>query len=380
MTSVDMPSLGPKLVNKPLMIVGEARGEYENRIGSSFVGPSGIELLRMLNDAGVIELTSIDRGYISDYYRRGDPRSIDSIWKLHPEVYRTNVFSIHPPANKLEYFCGSKADGIPSYPTLIKSGYVRREFLPELDRLGDEILACDPNLIIALGNTALWALAGRTGVSKIRGTTLLSTHCVSGYKLLPTYHPAAVLREWSHRPTGVFDLMKAKREALYPDIRRPRCEIWIEPTLEDINDFNRTYVQGCGLLSVDIETAGQRVTALGYAPTADRAIVIPFDDFRAKGGNYWKTREDEAKAWRLVRSVLENGSIPKLFQNGLYDLAFLWRAYGIGVRGAQHDTMLAQHSLQPESLKGLGYLGSVYCDFGAWKTEHKLSMTIGRDK
>ena len=81
----------------------------------------------------------------------------------------------------------------------------------------------------------------------------------------------------------------------------------------------------------------------------------------------------------LIASVLINGSIPKLFQNGLYDIAFLWRSYGIGVRGAVHDTMLAQHSLQPESLKGLAYLGSIYTDHGPWKSERKMP-TIGRDK
>src|ERR1700743_132152 len=161
----------------PVVIVGEAWGEYEQRISQGFCGPSGIELLRMLHESKCISLTGIDRDYISDYYRRGDPRSIDSIWRLHPEVYRTNVFNCHPPANRLEWFCGPKGDGITSYPALLPSRYVRREFEPELDRLADEILARDPNLIIALGNTALWALAGRTGVSKLRGTTLLSTHC-----------------------------------------------------------------------------------------------------------------------------------------------------------------------------------------------------------
>ena len=365
---------------KPIYIIGEARGEYEERINSSFVGPSGIELLRMLHDAKVITLTQIDREYISDYYRRGDPRSIDSVWRLHPEIYRTNVFAQHPPANKLEWFCGPKADGILSYPALLPSRYVRREFEPELDRLADEILRSDPNLIIALGNTALWALGGRTGVGKLRGTTLLSTHCVTGYKLLPTYHPAAVLREWSHRPTVVADLMKAKREATFPEVRRPACEIWIEPTLEDIDVFIRDFVQTrCDLLSVDIETSGSRITCIGFAPSAANAIVIPFDDERAAGRSYWPTREAEAAAWAAVRRVLEDTSIPKLFQNGLYDIAFLWRAYGIGVRGAREDTMLLSHSLQPESLKGLGYLGSIYTDHGPWKSERKMP-TIGRDK
>lgn len=77
--------------------------------------------------------------------------------------------------------------------------------------------------------------------------------------------------------------------------------------------------------------------------------------------------------------VLTDPTIPKLFQNGLYDISFLWRAYGIGVRGATHDTMLLSHALQPESLKGLAYLGSIYTDHGPWKSERKVE-TIGRDK
>jgi DNA polymerase I-like protein with 3'-5' exonuclease and polymerase domains len=78
--------------------------------------------------------------------------------------------------------------------------------------------------------------------------------------------------------------------------------------------------------------------------------------------------------------VLVDGRIPKLFQNGLYDIAFLWRAQGIAVRGAAEDTMLLSHALQPESLKGLGYLGSIYTDHGPWKSERKGETTIGRDK
>jgi uracil-DNA glycosylase len=365
---------------KPIVIVGEARGEYEERIQSSFVGPSGIELLRMLSEAKVITLTSVDRDYINDYYRRGRPESIDSIWRLHPELYRTNVFAIHPPANRLEWFCGPKNEGIASYPALLPSRYVRKEFEFELDRLADEILMLDPNLIIGLGNTALWALCGRTGISKLRGTTQLTTHCVSGYKLLPTYHPAAVLRQWELRPTTIIDLAKAAREATFPDIRRPACEIWIEPTLEDINEFKAKYIDtGCDILSVDIETTGSRITCIGLAPKPSLAIVIPFDDERAKGGSYWPTREAESAAWKLIRDVLVNGAIRKLFQNGVYDVGFLLRAYGIKVMNAAEDTMLLSHALQPEALKGLGYLGSLYTDFGAWKVDHKNSQTIKRD-
>jgi uracil-DNA glycosylase len=362
------------------MLIGESWGENEARTKTPFCGHSGLELLRMLSDAGQLTLTSIDRQYISDFYSRGDPRAVASIWALHrDEFYLTNVFNIHPPANRLEWFCGPKENRIPGYPPLLPSKYVQAGYQSELDRLGDEILAADPNLIVALGNTALWALCGRTGVSKLRGTTTLTTHLVSGFKLMPTYHPAAVLRQWELRPTTCIDLAKAGRENAFPDVRRPACEIWIEPTLEDIDEFILRYVRECDILSVDIETAGSRITCIGFAADASRAIVIPFDDERSKTGSYWPDGNSERKAWHLIADVLTDGRIAKLFQNGLYDIAFLWRAYGIGVMGTVHDTMLLSHALQPESLKGLGYLGSLYCDFGAWKSQ-KTVETIGRDK
>ncbi len=73
----------------------------------------------------------------------------------------------------------------------------------------------------------------------------------------------------------------------------------------------------------------------------------------------------------------DDASIPKLFQNGLYDIAFLYRSMGIKVMGASEETMLAHHALQPEMIKDLGFLGSVYTDEGAWKhlgeTNQRLS-------
>jgi len=363
---------------KPILLIGEARGEAEARLNTSFVGPSGAELLRMLNEAGVIEFTFADRDYLHRYYAQSDSSCIEAIWQLHPEVVRTNVFNQHPPRNDLEYFCGPKATAIPGYPALVKSKYVRQEFEHELDRLSAEIINLDPNLIICLGNCSLWALAGRTGISKLRGTTLLSTHTAADFKLLPTYHPSAVLKQWDNRPTVIADLMKASRESAYPEIRRPPREIWIEPTLEDIRDYFTRYIAGCKLLSVDIETSGQRITCIGFAPNNSTAIVIPFDDTRSPNGSYWATREDEVKCWGLVRSILSDPNIPKLFQNGVYDVSFLLRAYGIKTMGCAEDTMLLAHALQPESLKGLGYLGSIYSSESAWKSMRKKEETIKR--
>ena len=334
-----------------IAIVGEAWGEEEAKQKTAFVGASGYELTRMLSEAGI---------------HRAD-------------CFLTNVLNLRPPGNKIEALCGSKAEGIIGYPALIKAKYLKREFIYELERLGAELADVNPNLVIALGNTASWALLGRTAISKLRGTTFNSTHTAVGFKVLPTYHPAAVLRQYELRPTTIADLMKAKREAEYPEIRRPRREIWIEPTLEDIYEFDRRYIAGCGILSVDIETAGTAITCIGFAPNSCYAIVIPFFDARKKGRSYWPTQSSELKAWTFVRNVLGYPKIRKLFQNGLYDIAFLWRAYGIKVLGAEHDTMLLHHALQPESLKGLGFLGSIYTDEGSWKDMRKGKTTIKAD-
>jgi hypothetical protein len=363
----------------PIVLVGEFRSETEAKYDTSFASAGGVELLRMLSEAGVITISPQDRDDISSFYRFQNVRAVAAIWSRHPEIFRTNVFNLHPHKNDLEFFCGPKALAIPGYPALLKSKYVREDFAPELERLGDEILSHDPNVIICLGNTAIWALAGQSGISKVRGTTLVSTHTISGYKLLPTYHPIAVLRQWENRPTVIADLMKAKDEAEYGDIRRPTREIWIEPTLDDIRTFIESFVVGCDLLSVDIETSGARITCIGFAPSNGRALVIPFDDERNPSGCYWPTAQLEAECWSLVKSVLEN-PCPKLFQNGAYDISFLLRAYGIRTINAREDTMLLQHALQPESLKGLGYLGSIYSDEGAWKHMRKKVATIKRDE
>lgn len=333
-----------------LFLIGERWGPDEERERAPFCGGSGYLLTKMLEDA------SISRA----------------------DCYLTNVLNFRPPADRLENVCGTKPEGIPGYPAITKGLYLLANYQSELDRLSDEILSENPNLIICLGAVALWALTGKTAITKLRGVTDISTHTVTGFKLLPTYHPAYISRNWSERPVTVLDLMKAKRESEFPEIRRPNRQIWIEPTLTDLELFYETYIQGCQVLSVDIETSGTRITCIGFAPSSGVGIVIPFTDRRKRGGNYWLSVSDELLAWVFIKRILENPSIHKLFQNGLYDITFLFRAYGIKVAGAEEDTMLLHHALQPEALKGLGYLGSVYTDEGSWKSMRKVE-TVKKD-
>lgn len=329
-----------------IFILGESYGEHEEREQTPFVGPSGYELTRMLSEAGI----------------------------HRANCFLSNVINARPKRNDIADFCGPRADAVRGYPYLIKGKYLRSEFQPELDRLARELLDVNPNIIIALGNTALWAMLGTTGISKIRGTVSTSTHTVSGFKVLPTYHPAAILRQWELRAVTVLDFAKAARESLFPKVIRPEREIWIEPTLEDLEEFYNAYLSRAIRIAVDIETSGQQITCLSFAPSPTISLVIPFTDPRRARGSYWPTREAELGAWAFVRRVLDH-SAEKVFQNGTFDISFLWRAYGLKVRNPAHDTLLLHHALQPESPKALAFLGSVYTNEPAWKLMRERGKT-----
>src|SRR5260370_39006963 len=118
------------------------------------------------------------------------------------------------------------------------------------------------------------------------------------------------------------DLMKAKRESAYPEIRRPKRQIWIEPTIGDLYDFKCTYIDGAKRLSIDIETTGNQITCIGFSPSPKLACVLPFVDPRRMGRSYWPTKAVERQAWNtlLDRSIMLTSSTK--FQTGLSAIFF----------------------------------------------------------
>lgn len=325
-----------------LAIIGEAYGEEEALWKKPFVGAAGKQLDSLLEDTGI----------------------------KRDECFITNTFNFQPTGNRLETICGEKRDplALGSWPPLIPGKYLRKEFQGEIDRLVLEMEEVRPNLAILCGNTPCWALLERQAVSKIRGTCTFSSR-LPWLKCLPTYHPAAILRQYDLRHVTMLDFLKAKREREFPELIRPRREIWLEPTLEDMREYKRRYLDAATDMAFDIETNRRgQITCISFAASIDRALVVPFFDDRKPKRNYWPTLGDELAAWDLVAEIL---SLParKVGQNGLFDIQHLWMIYGIVVVNYDNDDMLLHHSLQPESDKGLGFLGSVYTNEPAWKVE-----------
>lgn len=324
-----------------IALVGEAYGEKEEEAGRPFVGKSGWILDQMLAQVGI----------------------------ARSECLVTNVFNLRPkPSNDIKNLCGAKAAGIPGMPQVQSGKYVLAKYAPELERLYDEIRRADPNIVVALGATAAWAFLHSKGIKTIRGATAVTCSSVTSvlgreYKVLPTYHPAAIAREWSLRPITIADLDKAKRQSTFSEFRRPSRKIWLRPTLMDLANYERDFIKPADSLAADIETKQDQITCIGFAPSPETAIVIPF--FCENGTNYWGSLHEELAAWGYVRHWL--AAKPTTFQNGLYDINFLWSRYGIPVPLAREDTMLLHHAMQPELEKGLGFLASVYTEEASWK-------------
>lgn len=350
-----------------IVILGEAWGEQEAMCRQPFVGSSGQELWRMLGDAWP-DLAPELHSKATAGMRYGNAWiGQRAEWMAAASVAFTNVFNLRPDNNQIESLCETKKENKSVRPEhqIMRSHYLRSEHLPQLDRLRQELAAAKPNLVIAAGNTASWALIGSGAIGSIRGTvSVISSGQLAGLKVLPTYHPAAILRQWSWRPIVVADLMKARREGTSSSLVRPRRQVLVNPSISDLHQWiEQAALSSPRVMGVDIETAGGGITCIGFAISKNWAVVIPFAG--GKDGNYWTTVGEELEAWQCVQRLLLL-DCDKVFQNGMYDLQYICKM-GLRVSRVMEDTMLLHHSLYPELQKGLGFLGSIYTNEASWK-------------
>lgn len=236
-----------------------------------------------------------------------------------------------------------------------------------IQRLSLEIHAAQPNVLIALGNSALGALAGVSGLQSFRGNARMGAGPFAAYKVFPTYHPAAILRQWSHYTVAIGDLSRAAGEAETPTLTYPRRALYISPTIEEVETFLSGPCRDTDLLSVDIETGWGQIRGVNFAPNQYEAIYVPFIWLSNLNRSYWASPSDEKRAWLAVRECLQSET-PKLGQNfANYDVVWLLERAGIRVRALSHDLRLLHKALYPELPANLQFMGSAYSRQGAWK-------------
>ena len=126
-----------------LMIVGEAPGRQEDLQGAPFVGRSG----KLLN------------------------KTLEKYGLQREDVFITNTVKCRPPGNRT--------------PTPQEISYYKKLFLDP------EIKIIQPKVILVVGAVALKALLPESDkISKVRGQLL----SINGITVIPTFHPAYILR------------------------------------------------------------------------------------------------------------------------------------------------------------------------------------------
>ena len=255
---------------------------------------------------------------------------------------------------------------------------VSAEGLEYIKELGSELRALKLNCIIAFGNIALLALCNRVGITKWRGSVLEST-LVPGLKVVPTFHPATFIPpkyNFLNKPIICEDLLHAKQESTFPEIRRSPRNILTHPDFNQaINTLRHIYRVGRlgQVIGIDIEVINGEVDCIGLGWSATDSVCIPFRNSR---GDHF-TVEQELAIMRGIAYIIQADDIQKSGANFIFDTQFLFRKYGIVPRGSLHCTQIAQKISYPDFPAGLAAVTTMYTDIPYYKEDGKQWMKMG---
>lgn len=354
-----VPASGP--IPAKIMIVGEAPGADEVARGEPFVGVSGNELNKMLGEAGI----SRQECFVTNVARERPPSYQDKTGKwMHNDIEQwISELKNHP---RLP----DKKTPDPSFVFKQHDLWLKKPILDGLVMLSQEIAAVKPNVIIACGNLAMWALTAKWGITKWRGSMLSTPH---GTKVIPTYHPSAILRQWPWRAITVKDLRTAARFHNGEPYPKPTYNFLIRPSFQDVMEI--LYMLESILdkqpirLSFDLETRSGHTACAGISWTLTDALCIPLMAAGRPLG-YWPEDQEARVTYALYR-VLTHRNVQVVGQNILYDSQYTYRHWHFVPRVAQ-DCMISQHTMFAELPKSLAFQASMYCNhYVFWKDEGK---------
>ena len=301
-----------------LAFVGRAPDKVDCLRREPFVGPDGRYFSRLIKTAG------IDRS----------------------QVYLTNTVHTQLPNNI--YYALPK--------NIIDEGKQKlKEDLESWKALG-------LTTIIAMGNEALGMLTDKPNVHRYRGSVMPCT-LVNGLKVYPAIHPGNIIRgEGKYEPIFIMDCKKALADSTTAEIIYPHHDIQILRHEIDAITLLQTYSNIPNPVVIDIETAGPKMTAYGWAINSQKAFVI--------------TSELLEKP-NVLRAIgrFTKSSTPKIFHNCLFDVFHNAYYYKILNKNIFFDTMVAQHSVYPTLPKSLAFCASIYTKEPYWKDEGKEAMS-----
>jgi len=215
--------------------------------------------------------------------------------------------------------------------------------------------------IVAMGNEVLELLTGKSNIHRYRGSVMPCTF-VDGLKVYPVINPGNIIRgEGKYEPIFIMDCKKALEDCETSEIIYPHHDIQIIRHKIDAIALLQTYSNVETPIVIDIETAGPKMTAYGWAINPQKAFVITSE-----------LLEDPT----VLKSIghFTKSSTPKIFHNCLYDVFHNAYYYKILNNNIFFDTMVAQHSVYPTLPKSLAFCASIYTKEPYWKDEGKEAM------
>jgi uracil-DNA glycosylase len=332
--------------NSKICFVGEAPSRVEIRLQRPFVGPAGLVFEECLHTAGII--------------RR--------------QCYITNVFEFETYKDKRTQSAIYKK-GSGELLWAPKRGFTELG-VSSLGPLKDRLDKCKANVIVPLGGCALDALYDKYQILKWRGSILESTMLDNGRKLVPTIHPAAVLRgQYTWRYHIIRDMKRAKEQARSSAIRLPARDLLIDPSFEQCLAYLKE-MQDVERLATDVEIYNNQISCVSFSPDPRNAISIPF--LGRDGGHRWSP-EQEIELVEATAAVLANPISLKVNQNILFDMFMYLFRLGIHVKGPIGDTMVAFNLMYVDFKKGLDTICSLYTEEPYYKDDGKIWNKPFRD-
>jgi len=327
-----VPTEGPP--GAKIMLVGEAPGADEDTLGKPFVGSAGKTLNQILSQAGI----------------------------ARHECLITNVARERPPGNKISFYFEDRACLKPK-PVLV--GW--------LNLLKKEIELYNPNIIVALGATALWALTGEKKISEFRGYLLPCT-LVAGKKVLATYHPQNINYEWKNLFPSVLDLRKALRHSDSPEFPVDRRVLDYDVSVKTFVSYVESLISDPSIKSVafDIETLqpGSHVDIVGLSHSKNYGISLRLLNGRVSA----MPENDEHAVWSALARLFDCKNV--IMQNGSYDKGVVWYNNHVMIKNFGFDTHIAAHCCWPELPRSLGFLASICLDVPPWKGSMKENRSL----
>jgi uracil-DNA glycosylase family 4 len=270
----------------------------------------------------------------------------------------------------------------------IKDADKKKAWIACRARLAAELALIAPTTraVLALGGTALSSLMGEPAkITEYIGAVISDLETTTA-PVLPSYHPAAVLRSSTGCELAVLDAHVGKAARWLMDGPEP----W-----QDAHTIARSGVEVAvaaslagKTLAIDVETTGKNRFTCGLRTVGlgswDQAVIIPC----------LEGERDEA-GWpgvvEAVRRILTSPFVRKVFHNKGFDIPVLERHFGVPVVEPTDDTMVAHFTLHPlgNVLHGLAPAAGMYLDVPPWKKEHEgdyaeepleeLALYNGRD-